>query len=59
MFSFGCNPMVEANSGIWFNEEDPDDENYKPQCCRSVYVDLAMGYFDNLDLYYDDETEYY
>lgn len=53
MFSYySCDPMIEANTGIWFNEEDPDDENYKPECCRNVYVDLAKGYFDRLD--YDD-----
>lgn len=52
-----CDPMIEGNTGIWFNEEDPDDERYRPDCCRDVYVDLAMGCFDRLDINYD--IEYY
>ena len=45
-----CDPLVEGNSGIWFSEEDPDDPLYNPKCCRDVYVDLACGYFDRLDV---------
>ena len=52
-----CDPMIEGNTGIWFNEEDPDDINYKPQCCRNVYIDLAKGYFDRLDINCDYEYD--
>jgi|LakMenE18May11ns_1017448.scaffolds.fasta_scaffold9959366_19 hypothetical protein len=38
---------------IWFDEEDPTSEFYKPECCRNVYYDLAIGVFD-----YDADSEY-
>jgi|APCry1669189883_1035261.scaffolds.fasta_scaffold14624_3 hypothetical protein len=53
-----CDPMIEGNSGIWFNEEDPDDERYRPECCTNVYVDLARGVFDRLDINFQDQYDY-
>lgn len=64
-----CDPMKEGNEGIWFEEEDPDSLNYKPQCCTNVYVDLASGTLDKViedwnnngdddDGYYGDEDYY-
>jgi hypothetical protein len=45
----------DGNNGIWFREEDPDDELYDPKCCRNVYFDHACGYFDKKDYEdYDD-----
>ncbi len=41
--------MRECDSGIWFNEEDPEDESYKPECCTNVYLDNACGKFDIID----------
>ena len=38
---------------IWFEEEDPMSEFYKPECCRNVYYDLIIGVFD-----YDADSEY-
>jgi len=52
-----CDPMKEGNEGIWFEEEDPTSEYYRPECCEHVYISLARGYFDNLDLN-DDDYEY-
>jgi hypothetical protein len=46
----------DGNNGIWFREEDPDDELYDPKCCRNVYFDHACGYFDKKD--YDDYDDY-
>jgi hypothetical protein len=69
-----CDPMKEGNEGIWFEEEDPTSEYYRPECCEHVYISLARGYFDNLDVNddeydfeydadddyeYDDDDEYY
>ena len=54
-----CDPMIEGNTGIWFNEEDPADERYRPECCTDLYVDLARGYFDRLSVDYEDENDYY
>jgi len=51
-----CDPMIEGNTGIWFAEEDPQDERYRPECCTNVYVDLVRGVFDRLDI--DCEFEY-
>jgi len=53
-----CDPMIEGNTGIWFNEEDPEDERYRPECCTDLYVDLARGYFDRLSVDYEDENDY-
>ena len=53
-----CDPMIEGNSGIWFNEEDPDDESYRPECCTNVYVDLARGVFDRLNINFQDQYDY-
>jgi len=53
-----CDPMIEGNTGIWFNEEDPTDERYRPECCTDLYVDLARGYFDRLSVDYQDQYEY-
>ena len=53
-----CDPMIEGNTGIWFNEEDPDDVRYRPECCTDLYVDLARGCFDRLDIDYHDEYDY-
>jgi hypothetical protein len=45
---------------IWFDEEDPTSEFYKPECCRNVYYDLAIGVFDyDADSEYDDDDSYY
>ena len=41
--------MRECDSGIWFNEEDPEDESYKPECCTNVYLDYVCGKFDIID----------
>jgi len=41
--------MRECDSGIWFNEEDPNDVAYNPKCCRNVYLDYALGKFDYID----------
>lgn len=53
--------MKECDSGIWFNEEDPYDENYKPECCTNVYFDIACGKFDIIDtsVNYINELPYY
>jgi hypothetical protein len=58
--------MIGKDEGIWFNEEDPTDINYKPECCTNVFVDCAAGKFDIIDTstYYlnkqsDDEYEKY
>ena len=56
-----CDPTKEGNEGIWFDEEDPDSEFYKPECCTNVYEDLAKGKFENLDINddeYDAEDEF-
>lgn len=29
--------------GIYFNEEDPNDINYKPECCINIYLELASS----------------
>ncbi len=60
--------MKECDSGIWFNQEDPDDEAYDPKCCTNVYLDYAIGKFDIIDYYnyedyyndedYDADNEY-
>lgn len=41
-----CDPMKEGNEGIWFDEEDPKSEFYKPECCSNIYVDIASGKFE-------------
>ncbi len=38
--------MKECDTGIWFDEEDPDNEAYDPKCCTNVYLDYALGKFD-------------
>ena len=53
-----CDPMIEGNSGIWFPEEDPLDERYRPECCTDLYVDLARGVFDRLDINFQDQYDY-
>ena len=54
-----CDPMKEGNEGIWFDEEDPYSEFYKPECCTNVYEDLAKGKFENFDEEYEAEDEEY
>lgn len=56
--------MRECDSGIWFNEEDPDDESYNPNCCTNVYLDNVCGKFDIIDygvkyINIDDDYTYY
>jgi hypothetical protein len=53
-----CDPMIEGNTGIWFNEEDPSDVRYRPECCTDLYVDLARGCFDRLDINFQDQYDY-
>lgn len=31
--------------GIYFDEEDIDSPSFNPNCCRSLYLDLANGLF--------------
>lgn len=40
------------DEGIWFDEEDPTSDCYKPECCTNVYVDFAKGKFDYDNKYY-------
>ena len=48
------------DEGIWFEEEDPTSEYYRPECCTNVYLDHAKGKFDKLSkLYHDDQYDYY
>jgi hypothetical protein len=49
--------MKECDSGIWFNQEDPDDEAYDPKCCTNVYLDYIIGKFDIID-YADNDEDY-
>jgi len=42
-------PDIEGNSGIWFEEEDPQSEKYNPKYCTNVYLDLARGRYDCID----------
>jgi len=52
--------MLFDNEGIYFPEEDINDELYDPTKCTNVYVDLACGKFDNYyDKYYDDDYIYH
>ena len=44
----------DGNDGMWFNEEDPNDELYNPNCVRNLYLDYVNGEYD----YYDDEEEF-
>ena len=46
--------MKECDSGIWFKEEDPDDETYDPKCCTNVYLDYVIGKFDIINNDYDE-----
>jgi hypothetical protein len=49
--------MNYEDNGIWFEEEDPTSEFYKPECCRNVYLDLASGVFDKHILTYHEEDD--
>lgn len=44
------NFINECDNGIWFREEDPDDELYNPKYCRNVYIDNIIGKFDYYDI---------
>ena len=50
--------MKECDSGIWFKEEDPDDEAYDPKCCTNVYLDYVIGKFDIINTNEYDEYDY-
>jgi hypothetical protein len=45
------------DEGIWFDEEDPTSDCYKPECCTNVYLDCAKGKFDTNDgyIFYDNK----
>lgn len=38
--------LMFHDEGIWFEEEDPTSEYYRPECCKNVYLDHAKGKFD-------------
>ena len=38
--------LMFHDEGIWFEEEDPTSEYYRPECCTNVYLDHAKGKFD-------------
>lgn len=52
--------MKFHDEGIWFEEEDPTSEYYRPECCTNVYLDHAKGKFDKLakKYQYDEYDEY-
>ena len=50
--------IKECDSGIWFKEEDPDDEAYDPKCCTNVYLDYVIGKFDIINTNEYDEYDY-
>lgn len=37
------NANREDNEGIFFNEEDIYDDDYTPEYCHHIYIDLANG----------------
>lgn len=47
------------DEGIWFEEEDPTSEYYRPECCTNVYLDHAIGKFDTLNIHDDNYHEYH
>lgn len=55
------------DEGIYFEEEDPTSECYRPELCTNVYLDHAKGKFHhhkkiNHQLKYDDDdydNDYY
>lgn len=54
------------DEGIYFEEEDPTSECYRPELCTNVYLDHAKGKFHhhnhNQQLKYDDydyDDDYY
>jgi hypothetical protein len=56
--------LMFHDEGIWFEEEDPTSEYYRPECCKNVYLDHAKGKFDkNAKKYkrrqYDDDDSAY
>lgn len=53
-----CDPLKEGNEGIWFEEEDPESEYYRPECCTNVYIDLASGKLEKLFKDWDIQEEY-
>ena len=54
--------LIFQDEGIWFEEEDPTSEYYRPELCTNVYLDYAKGKFDNHKikhhLTYDDYDDY-
>jgi len=60
--NFTYKMFMVHDEGIWFEEEDPTSEYYRPECCTNVYLDHAIGKFDNLkinDEYHDDDYDEY
>jgi hypothetical protein len=49
------------DEGIWFEEEDPTSEYYRPECCTNVYLDCAKGKFDYnyIKNCHEDDDDYY
>lgn len=66
--NFTYKMLMFHDEGIWFEEEDPTSEYYRPECCTNVYLDHAIGKFDHLkinddyqdayDDYHDDYDDY-
>jgi hypothetical protein len=54
--------LIFQDEGIWFEEEDPTSEYYRPELCTNVYLDHAKGKFDNYNiknhLNHYDEVDY-
>ena len=52
--------LMLHDEGIWFEEEDPTSEYYRPECCTNVYLDHAKGKFDKIaKKYHDSQDDYY
>ena len=55
--------FIFHDEGIYFEEEDPTSEFYRPELCTNVYLDHAKGKFDNHKIkhhlnYDEDEYDY-
>jgi hypothetical protein len=55
--------LMFHDEGIWFDEEDPTSEYYRPECCKNVYLDHAKGKFDKnakkyKRRYYDEDYDF-
>jgi hypothetical protein len=57
--NFTYKMLMLHDEGIWFEEEDPTSEYYRPECCTNVYLDHAVGKFDHLKIVDDDYEDNY